>query len=57
MAINLGRVSMVTSIIYSYHLFSVLLSRMLLKDEALNSLMVIGSLLIVLGVVVVSLLG
>ena len=57
MAINLGRVSVVSSIIYSYPLFSVLLSRMLIKDEAINSYMVAGSVLIVLGVAIVSLLG
>ena len=57
MAINLGRVSVVSSIIYSYPLFSVLLTRVLLRDEPLNRYIVIGSLLIVLGVAVVSLLG
>jgi drug/metabolite transporter (DMT)-like permease len=57
MAINLGRVSVVSSIIYSYPLFSVLLSRVLLRDEPLNRYIVIGSLLIVLGVAVVSILG
>ena len=57
MAINLGRVSVVSSIIYSYPLFSVLLSRILIKDEAINSYMVAGSVLIVLGVAIVSLLG
>ncbi len=57
MAISLGRVSVATSIIYSYPLFSVLLSRFMLRDEAVNRYMVIGSTLIVLGVVVVSLLG
>jgi drug/metabolite transporter (DMT)-like permease len=56
MAINLGRVSVVTSIIYSYPLFSVLLSRIFLKDEPLNRNIIIGSLLIVFGVVIVSLL-
>jgi len=57
MAINLGRVSVVSSIIYSYPLFSVLLTRVLLRDEPLNRYIVVGSLLIVLGVAVVSLLG
>jgi len=57
MAINLGRVSVVSSIIYSYPLFSVLLTRVLLRDEPLNRYIVVGSLLIVLGVAVVSVLG
>ena len=57
MAINLGRVSVVSSIIYSYPLFSVLLTRVLLRDEPLTRSIVIGSLLIVLGVTVVSILG
>lgn len=54
MAINLGKVSVTTSIVYSYPLFSVLLSRLMLKDEPFNNYMVLGSLLIVLGVVIVS---
>ncbi len=57
MAINLGSVSVVTSIIYSYPLFSVLFSRLFLKDEPVDRLMIIGSVLIVLGIAVVSLLG
>jgi len=57
MAINLGSVSVVTSIIYSYPLFSVLFSRLFLKDEPVDKFMVIGSVLSVLGIAVVSLLG
>ena len=57
MAINLGSVSVVTSIIYSYPLFSVLFSRLFLKDESVDRFMVIGSVLSVLGIAVVSLLG
>jgi len=57
MAINLGRVSVASSIIYSYPLFSLLLSRLLLRDESYNHYMVIGSLLIVVGVAIVSLFG
>lgn len=56
MAINLGRVSVVSSIIYSYPLFSVILSKVLIRDEAINRYMVAGSILIVLGVAIVSLL-
>jgi drug/metabolite transporter (DMT)-like permease len=54
MAINLGRVSVVSSIIYSYPLFSVVLTRVLLKEEKLTLQVVVGSLLIVIGVIVVS---
>ncbi len=57
MAINLGRVSVVSSIIYSYPLFSVILSRLLIRDEAISRYVVAGSILIVLGVAIVSLLG
>jgi drug/metabolite transporter (DMT)-like permease len=57
MAINLGRVSVVTSIIYSYPLFSVLLSWILVRDDPLDHFIIIGSLLIVMGVVIVSLFG
>lgn len=57
MAINLGRVSVITSIVYSYPLFSLLLSRLFLKDEALSKYIIVGSVLIVLGVVLVSILG
>jgi drug/metabolite transporter (DMT)-like permease len=57
MAINLGKVSVVTSIVYSYPLFSVLLSRILLKDEPINRYMILGSVLIVLGVMIVFLIG
>ena len=57
MAISLGRVSVATSIIYSYPLFSVLLSRIFIRDEVVNRYMVMGSILVVLGVAVVSLFG
>ena len=57
MAINLGRVSVASSIIYSYPLFSLILSRLMLRDESYNRYMVVGSGLIVLGVAVVSLFG
>jgi uncharacterized membrane protein len=57
MAINLGRVSLVSSIIYSYPLFSVVLTRIFLREERLNLQVVLGSLLIVLGVMVVSFFG
>jgi uncharacterized membrane protein len=57
MAINLGRVSVVSSIIYSYPLFTVLMTRFLLRDEQPTRFIVIGSQLIVMGVIVVSLFG
>ncbi|MCK5670019.1 DMT family transporter [Candidatus Bathyarchaeota archaeon] len=58
MAISLGRVSVMTAIVYSYPLFSVILARVFLRDtENLTRYTVAGSLLIVLGVVLVSLLG
>jgi len=58
MAISLGRVSVMTAIVYSYPLFSVILARLFLRDtENLTRYTVAGSLLIVLGVVLVSLLG
>ncbi len=57
MAINLGKVSVVSSIIYSYPLFSVILTRILLREERLTLQVVIGSLLVVLGVIAVSFYG
>lgn len=58
MAISMGKVSVMSAIIYSYPLFSVILARFMLKDtEPLTRNTVIGCILIVLGVVLVSLLG
>ena len=57
MAINLGKVSVVTSIVYSYPLFSLLLSRLIIRNELVNWFMILGSMLIVLGVAIVSLFG
>jgi drug/metabolite transporter (DMT)-like permease len=58
MAISLGRVSVMTAIVYSYPLFSVILARLFLRDiENLTRYTVAGSVLIVIGVVLVSLLG
>jgi uncharacterized membrane protein len=58
MSITAGRVSVMTSIVYSYPLFSVLLARLMLSDaENLTGRVVAGCVLIVLGVVLVSLLG
>ena len=50
-----GSVSITTSIVYSYPLFSVFLSYLLLRDvESFNRFIVVGSVLIVIGVLVVS---
>ena len=58
LSISLGRVSVMSAIIYSYPLFIVILARFLLKDtEVLTKYTVAGCVLIVLGVVMVSLLG
>ena len=58
LSISLGRVSVMSAIIYSYPLFIVILARFLLKDtEVLTKYTVAGCVLIVLGVVIVSLLG
>jgi len=58
LSISLGRVSVMTAIVYSYPLFSVILARMFLTDsEELTKYTVSGCVLIVLGVVIVSLLG
>lgn len=58
LSISLGRVSVMTAIVYSYPLFSVILARVLLKDsENLTKYTVAGCLLIVAGVVLVSLFG
>lgn len=58
MAISLGKVSVMSSIIYSYPLFSVILARFLLRDtESLTRNTVLGCVFIVIGVVIVSLFG
>ena len=58
MSISLGRVSVMTAIVYSYPLFSVILARFFLRDmEDLTKYTVGGCVLIVLGVVLVSLFG
>ena len=58
MAISMGKVSVMSAIIYSYPLFSVVLSRFMLKDtENLTRNTVLGCVLIVIGVILVSLFG
>lgn len=54
MAISLGRVSVITPLIYSYPLFSLILSRLFISDEVINRTIVFGSVLVVIGVVIVS---
>jgi len=55
-ALELGSVSVVTTIVYSYPLFSILFTRLMIREEVLSRRTVIGSVLIVLGVVIVTLL-
>ncbi|MEM3384411.1 MAG: DMT family transporter [Nitrososphaeria archaeon] len=55
-ALGLGSVSVVTTIVYSYPLFTLLLSRIFLKEEKFGEREVFGSILIILGVVMVTLL-
>lgn len=54
-AFEIGVVSVVTTIVWSYPLFTLLLSRPLLKDEKLDMRIVVGSILVVVGVAVVTL--
>lgn len=50
-----GKVSITTSIVYSFPLFSVFLSYLFLKDmESINKFIVVGSILIVIGVLTVT---
>ena len=55
-AIGVGDVSVVSSIIYSYPLFSMLFSRWIISDDPFTRNMIIGCLLISLGVIVVLLI-
>jgi DME family drug/metabolite transporter len=55
-ALELGSVSVVTTIAYSYPLFSLLLSWLFLREQELGWRVASGCLVIVLGVVVVTLL-
>jgi drug/metabolite transporter (DMT)-like permease len=54
-AFEIGVVSVVTTIVWSYPLFTLLLSRPLLRDEKLDMRIVVGSVLVVVGVAVVTL--
>jgi drug/metabolite transporter (DMT)-like permease len=55
-AFEIGVVSVVTTIVYSYPLFTLFLSRSFLRDEKLSMRTVAGSVLVVVGVAVVALL-
>jgi drug/metabolite transporter (DMT)-like permease len=55
-ALELGSVSIVTTIVYSYPLFSLAFTRMMIKEEKLSKRVVVGSVLVVIGVAVVVLL-
>ena len=55
-ALETGPVSVVTTIVYSYPLFALLTTRLLMKEEKLTKRTVIGSTLVVLGVAIVTLL-
>lgn len=55
-ALELGVVSVVTTIVYSYPLLILVLGRVFLREERLDKRTVIGSILIVAGVAIVTLL-
>jgi drug/metabolite transporter (DMT)-like permease len=54
-ALETGSVSVVTTIVYSYPLFTLLFTRLLIKDEKLTTKTILGSALIVAGVAMVTL--
>jgi len=54
-ALEIGVVSVVTTIVYSYPLFILFFSRSFLRDEKLSMRIVAGSVLVVVGVAVVTL--
>lgn len=55
-ALETGSVSVVTTIVYSYPLFALITTRLLMREEKLTTRTIIGSTLIVLGVAIVTLL-
>jgi DME family drug/metabolite transporter len=55
-ALETGPVSVVTTIVYSYPLFALLFTRLLIREETLTIRTVIGSIFVVVGVAVVTLL-
>ncbi|MBN2335585.1 DMT family transporter [Candidatus Bathyarchaeota archaeon] len=56
MAVSLGDVSVVSPILYSYPLFSILFSRIMLRDEPITMYTVAGSVTVFLGVIAVLLI-
>ncbi len=55
-ALETGPVSVVTTIVYSYPLFALITTRLLMREEKLTTRTIAGSTLVVLGVVIVTLL-
>jgi drug/metabolite transporter (DMT)-like permease len=55
-ALQTGSVGVVTTIVYSYPLFALITTRILMKDEKLSTRTIIGSVLVVVGVAIVTLL-
>jgi drug/metabolite transporter (DMT)-like permease len=55
-ALETGPVSVVTTIVYSYPLFALITTRLLMREEKLTTRTIAGSTLVVLGVAIVTLL-
>jgi drug/metabolite transporter (DMT)-like permease len=55
-ALETGSVGVVTTIVYSYPLFALITTRLLMKEEILTARTIIGSTLVVLGVAIATLL-
>jgi drug/metabolite transporter (DMT)-like permease len=55
-ALQTGPVGVVTTIVYSYPLFALITTRLLMREEKLSKRTILGSLLVVLGVAIVTLL-
>ena len=55
-ALETGSVGVVTTIVFSYPLFALITTRLLMKEEKLSTRTVIGSTLVVLGVAIVTLI-
>jgi len=54
-ALETGSVSVVTTIVYSYPIFALITTRLLMREEKLTTRTIIGSTLVVLGVAIVTL--
>lgn len=55
-ALEIGSVGVVTTIVYSYPLFALITTRLLMREEKLTMRTIIGSTLVVVGVAIVTLL-